>query len=134
MNEHLLKRFDDFICENLSEIARLMENEKRLMSEIQELTKENANVRLRLKQAESIAEQTAQKFVTAERNLMDKLVYASHIQTADCEIATLSTNYRELQRENSIYKTEIDKLNSTLRSQNLKRKLLDSVNDVSNTK
>ena len=107
---------------NLAEITRLSNNEKKLTAEVEELTQENQSLRSRVKDALHVADATAAQFVTAEKDIMNDFVSIAQGQTKNCELTALSATCNELQRENKIYKGEIEKLQATLRLQNMRQK------------
>ena len=90
-----------------------------LKVEVDELQKDNMSLELRLKQALLLVETTLGKWVHTEKILMGDLISASRLQTTEVELAKISVTNTELYRENSIYKTEVDKLNAQLKLQTL---------------
>jgi regulator of replication initiation timing len=118
----VLETFDKVMSENLAEIVRLSNNEKRLTAEVEELTQENQVLRTRVKNAFQISDAAAAKFMIVEKGFMNDFVSTAQVQGTNCEFAALSATCAELQRENNIYKSEIDKLQATLRLQSLRQK------------
>jgi len=118
----VVDRFDLIMSSNLAEITRLSNNEKKLTEEVAELTRENQNLRARVKDALNVANATAAQFMITEKDIMNNFVSTAHAQATNCEQAVMSASCSELQRENNIYKGEIEKLRATLRLERMREK------------
>ena len=113
----LITRFDNILGESIASVEQLNSQNIGLNDEVQELQNENIALRSRLKTALTLVDATMKKWVHNEKNNVSDFISASRLQAAVAEVSTLSVSNLELQRENTIFKAEVDKLNAQLRVQ-----------------
>jgi hypothetical protein len=115
----LINRYDTLLEASIAAGCLLEQQTESLKVEVDELQNDNITLGLRLKQALMLVETTLEKWVHHEKILMGDLVSASRLQTTEVELTKISVTNTELHRENSIFKTEVDKLNAQLKLQAL---------------